>query len=769
LRVERPRSRSDGFRLGEHWVDPVANEISDIRIDAKSMAVLCALVEAAPAVVTHAMLLARVWPGVTVVDNVIHQAISQLRRVLGDGSAEPRFIETVPRRGYRLVASVVSSADVAVAPQSILILPFKNLGTRQSAYFAAGVHEDLLARLSRIHGLNVISSVTALAMTRLDDDVAAMAALADSEHVLVGSIRLTGARVRLAVQLLAMPQGRVVWAECYDRATGDVFAVQDELAEAIAVQLRIRLNPALLADFARAQTRNLQAYDLVLRAREAKSKSPCDVNLTTSYLERALALDPNYADAYGWLASVAFPVQAHGLSWDEVRSKAIANIERALSLDPDNVPGLAAMAYYVTREERSASAGLKYLARALRVAPGNSLIHSMYGIRLNGYEERLVHVRQAYRLDPFFVDACSNYALLLLEHGQPQQALEVVTNGMRGVPDSAQLAATLAEVYFAEGDSIAGLLQARRAAQMGARGSSFALRFVEHLFAANLDDAAWRWLDAVAGPAPLGSPAGWLRARQMLAQNQTDALAAEIENWVPDTENEAHALLLRALLAGRRADIAMDCADRDQCHAQLLRAVAHFGSLFSMFRDVETPGCRAQTKPFPGNVITALLHYLRASAQARDAPRTEAITAHIRRILDEQVPPTGAALQRALFAALCGDIPVALDACERALVPGYWTIPTLAAFGVLHDPIGVFHGLGGEPRLQRLIADERQRSAALKVAIAKEAPGLMDPRCAVEPQQRQENGTQTFRQSPRSLDGAFPTASDSAQAIGGGR
>ena len=219
------------------------------------------------------------------------------------------------KRGPKLVSTAIVVAVVLCAvggwwlwnraqqevpgATAILVLPFQNLSDSSDAgYFAGGVYEDLLRLLARIKGLNVISRTTAVALAASRKSVVEMAAAAGVTRVLEGSIRRSEDRVRLTVQLMAVPDERHLWAETYDRKVADIFAVQDELAESIAEQLRIRLDPKVVEGFTKARTASFEAYELVLRNRDPRSANRDNKEKRKAELERAIELDPNYADAY---------------------------------------------------------------------------------------------------------------------------------------------------------------------------------------------------------------------------------------------------------------------------------------------------------------------------------------------------------------------------------------------------------------------------------------------------------------------------------------
>ena len=180
MSAERLGLANEGrFHLGDRLITPDANEIDSARIDPKAMDVLVALVEAAPAVMSAAALLDRVWPNVVVVDNVVYQAIAQLRKALGDDASASRYVETIPRRGYRVVAKITREASGAgklnaagdhhqtpaslVPKRSICVLPFVNMtGDANQEYFSDGISEDIITDLSKVSTLFVVARTTAL-------------------------------------------------------------------------------------------------------------------------------------------------------------------------------------------------------------------------------------------------------------------------------------------------------------------------------------------------------------------------------------------------------------------------------------------------------------------------------------------------------------------------------------------------------------------------------------------------------------------------------
>jgi TolB-like protein/DNA-binding winged helix-turn-helix (wHTH) protein len=291
--------RRDAFRVGAHRVDPMANEIDGVHVDSKAMDVLVCLASAAPAVVANATLFERVWPGVIVGDNALHQTILHLRKAFGDDARTPRFIENIPRRGYRLLAPVDwlvpgalggssntevaespviptrlgpghrrwvgigvvvaiafgisfaiyqvtreggtraetvrgvdtrSPAKVGVSKPRLVVLPFENLSSLEDADLAAGLTLDIGSQLSKISALTVMSYLAV--QHELDNGIhpSAVGARLGADRVVRGSVRASGERLRVTVQISDVTSHEQTWSETYDGVLGDVFAMQSEVA-----------------------------------------------------------------------------------------------------------------------------------------------------------------------------------------------------------------------------------------------------------------------------------------------------------------------------------------------------------------------------------------------------------------------------------------------------------------------------------------------------------------------------------------------------------
>jgi TolB-like protein len=336
--------------LGGTPVWPDANLIGEHHVEPKRMDVLMLLIEAAPDVVTTEQVLAHVWRGAIVGDGVVHQAISHLRRALRDDPRKPRCIETIPRRGYRLIAEILARAPRAgpAAPTAdraeagsgrqggspaplLAVLPFDNLSNDPALeFFSDGVSEEILLTVARTSGIPVIGRSSSFQF-RGDGKVLqhAVAELRCS-HVLDGTVRRSGDRVRVSAQLIDCASQTLLWSDRFDFDLADVFVLQDQVAAAVANALRATFSPS-----SQLGPIDPHAYDCYLKARSSSTQW-LGAN-DPALLEQAVARVPTFARAWAAL-SVSRAIEAH-VELDSVRSAyprklAIQAANSALRLDP---------------------------------------------------------------------------------------------------------------------------------------------------------------------------------------------------------------------------------------------------------------------------------------------------------------------------------------------------------------------------------------------------------------------------------------------------
>ncbi len=307
-------------------------------------------------------------------------------------------------------ATEATQADRAapVDRRSIAVLPFASLSADQeNAYFASGIHDELLTQLSKLGDLRVISRTSVVAYKDTQKTLKQIAAELGVAVVLEGSVQRAGNRVRVQAQLIDAATDEHLWAERYDRDLTDVFAIQSDIAQQIAGALQARLTASDRATLAQRPTESTEAYDFYLQARDYHLRpNLTQENLETAVrlYERAIALDPAFALAHAWLS------HSHGqLRWwgydrsDARREKQRAAAERALQLQPRLPEARMAVGLYHYWGHRDYERALLELNAALRSAPGNAEVHLLIGaiLRRQGkFEEGVREMEKAQVLDP---------------------------------------------------------------------------------------------------------------------------------------------------------------------------------------------------------------------------------------------------------------------------------------------------------------------------------------------------------------------------------
>src|SRR3954447_17239826 len=264
--------------------------------------------------------------------------------------------------GWRMLAASVSAlAGPASSPQhhrrsarnvSVCVLPFANMsGDAEQEYFSDGISEDITTDLSKISALGVTARNTAFTFKGQSVDVYEIAKKLEVSHVLEGSVRKAGGRVRITAQLIDVSSGDHVWAERYDRDLTDIFAIQDEISKAIVDALKVKLLPAEKKAMERRGTGNAEAYNYYLMARQLwVSGNYGDVRrdeIVIRTTQRAIDIDPDYADAWALLAIAQASLRYHyGRDVDD----GLAAAEKALSLDPSLAAAYGVRARHVAEQ-----------------------------------------------------------------------------------------------------------------------------------------------------------------------------------------------------------------------------------------------------------------------------------------------------------------------------------------------------------------------------------------------------------------------------------
>ena len=433
------------FHVGSWLIQPSLNTISrngtTIQIEPKVMSVLVCLAEHSGESVSKEQLLRTVWPDTFVSDDVLTRSISELRRVFSDDAKNSHFIQTIPKRGYRLIAPVVAAnggnearsipspiaetgqrglrvgrwalggsaicllllagwqpgkitnwlsiRDNAPSIHSLAVLPLQNLsGDPQQEYLADAMTEELITELSRIRALNVISRTSVMPYKQSKKSLPEIARELHADAIVEGSIVRAGDRVRVTAQLIHAVNDNNIWAQKYDSDLHDVLTLQSAVATAIANEIQVRVTPDVQSRLKSLRPVNAKALDAYFQARYHLNQA---TNLTyysgkqpalqEEVRKATLLLDQAIQEDPTYLpAYVSYfdAVGAPSVSQLEYLPRSKALLTRALELDDTNVAARLALARLLMQYEYDWQGAEQQYRRALELSPNSGDVHSEY-------------------------------------------------------------------------------------------------------------------------------------------------------------------------------------------------------------------------------------------------------------------------------------------------------------------------------------------------------------------------------------------------------
>jgi TolB-like protein/Flp pilus assembly protein TadD len=427
------------YRFGRFRLDPNGRILfrgdRPVRLPPKAADTLLVLVQNAGNVVEKQDLLKHVWKGTFVEEGSLTRTISILRKTLEDSSHGQEFISTIAKRGYRFAAPVIESpvqpARRATERLMMVVLPFENLsGDQKHDYFSEGMTEEMITRLARLNPerLGVIARTSAMQYKSTDKSVRQIGAELGVSHVLEGSVRRSGNRVRTAVQLIQVSDESHLWAESYERNLGDLLTLQFEVAEAVSKEIQIKLAPQEQERLASAGTVNPQAYEAYLKGRYLLNRRTLEaLQKSLKYFKKSIEHDPHYAVAFAGLADSYLTHHDMGhLPPREATTKAKAAARKALAMDETLAEAHTSLGHAHFHEFNWLAAD-RDLKRAIKLNPNYPNAHFYYAnylIAVGRKNEAIAEARCAKTLDPVSLPAGANLASILFFAGHYAESVE---------------------------------------------------------------------------------------------------------------------------------------------------------------------------------------------------------------------------------------------------------------------------------------------------------------------------------------------------------
>lgn len=410
------------YRFGEFTLDADQRVLlrhgKPLLLAPKLLETLLTLVENGGRIIEKEELMKRLWPDTFVEESNLTYCIVQLRKTLGDEARHPRYIETVPKRGYRFIVDVLESP--AAAPErvaSIAVLPFLDLSPeRDHDYFCEGLADELINTLAGIPNLQVASRTSSFRFKSTSLDIREVGQRLNVDTVLEGSVRKAGGNFRITTQLVSTLDGYQLWSRKYDRRLEDIFAVQEDIAQSTVKALKVVLSSEDLRALQRVRTTAVEAYECYLRGRQLfhQMRQRSLESARQLYL-KAIEMDDRFGPAYAGIADCSSFLY---MDWGGLESD-LVDADRASS-------------------------------KAVEIDPGLSQGHASKGIVLalrGQYAEAEREFETALRLNPKLYEAYYYYARACFSQGKLDQAAVLLDQATAVRPESIDALSMLGGIY----------------------------------------------------------------------------------------------------------------------------------------------------------------------------------------------------------------------------------------------------------------------------------------------------------------------------------
>lgn len=468
------------IRFGKFEADLQTGELrcdgARVPLQQQPFQVLGALLARPGQLVSREELRELIWKDGTFVDfeRGLNKAINRVREALGDPAGAPKFIETLPKRGYRFVAPILRTT------QSIAVLPFQNLsGDPDQAHWADGLASELMGRLGSLSGVRVVSRLSTLYFRAHPAPLPEVATRLSADWIVEGSVAVRARKIRIAVQLVHAQQDGVLWATTYQENLDDVFTVQSEIARPIALEVRARISLSEPRQPEEPAVPKSAAFEAYLKGRHFwEKRTQASLNAALRYFQRAVSLETDYAVAYVGLADSYVVQSILGLvSPRQVVPKAKTAVETALELDDGLVEAHATLGHIRMAYDWDWVGAEKEFQLAMQIHPNYAAAHQWYGTLMTivgRNEEAIAELETARDLDPLSVPVNSLLGFVQMRARNYDRAIQACRSAIELDSSNPFGHWILARVYDTCGELSKAVGEARKAMTLSQGSLQFA-------------------------------------------------------------------------------------------------------------------------------------------------------------------------------------------------------------------------------------------------------------------------------------------------------
>jgi TolB-like protein/Tfp pilus assembly protein PilF len=614
------------------------------------------------------------------------------------------------------------AAVPVIKENSIAVLPFDNLSSsEENAFFAAGIHEDILNSLSQNPELLVTSRTSTLAFQNTTRSIADIASELDVEYIMEGSVRRAGNRVRISVQLIEAETDRHLWSEAYERTLDDIFALQVEVAEEVAAALEVQFGGPPQTP---KPANSVAAYDFFIEARDLlETYEPDNLTRAIELFEAAIDADANYVDAWAGLSIALNSRRFIGGAKEGDSARTVSAAERALSLDPNNWYANSAMARYLGQQDVARfNQANRYFETAILQNPNDADLLVFYGFSLwwqGRSADAADYFSRAFRRDPLSAEANMARAMALGWRGQREDAETHLRRALRFAPNSAYIAWWAGTIYqttlFDQFGAARQFLDSLKLNPEFLQGYAWLAGVASHL--GNYETAAY-WIDRARELSPRSTDVMFRTGDNLLVQRRWQEFQEHQREWASWDDSNMVGRVYASAVHRVEAQMAWD---REDIQTFRTETQAALDDALTYIRDSNAD---SSTEVHFWNSWM----FMAAGTYAGNLGDRELAHRMFRTLAsyqEQEVNPDE--IQLVITHAGLGDHDKAIDYLNRFIDQGFTATRHLQMYGVLTDELGTYGNIRNNVGFIDALARMNDKNAAILARLREELPDFFPP------------------------------------------